>query len=343
MLPVADKGQAAQTFKVGTLVIEAPWARATPGGAQVGGGYMKITNTGKDADRLIGGSLPIAGEVEVHEMAMTGNVMKMRRLADGLEIKPGESVELKPGGNHLMFMGLRERLESRAGDQGHARVPEGGNRRGRIPRGAHRRPFGRRWRRPFAPLTRRATEAGATLSPSPRHATRTGPSNIGPAPMLTFTVHEPPNPPADRIDRAESLVFVKDGFSWMAALFCPDLAAGAPAVVAVAGLRRAERPASSSSRWSAIVDPGWVMLAGIALHLLIGFEADTLRRSALDRRGWQILGSVSGRNAAECERRFYEGWLPTQPVIAPVSGPPPLVGAPTRRTPVIGSLLGARS
>jgi uncharacterized protein YcnI len=112
LLPVADKGQAAQTFKVGTLVIEAPWARATPGGAQVGGGYMKITNTGKDADRLVGGSLPIAGEVEVHEMAMTGNVMKMRRLADGLEIKPGESVELKPGGNHLMFMGLRGGLKA---------------------------------------------------------------------------------------------------------------------------------------------------------------------------------------------------------------------------------------
>ena len=112
LLPVADKGQAAQTFKIGALVIEAPWARATPGGAQVGGGYMKITNTGKEADRLVGGSLPIAGEVEVHEMAMAGDVMKMRRLPDGLEIKPGASVELKPGGNHLMFMGLRGALKA---------------------------------------------------------------------------------------------------------------------------------------------------------------------------------------------------------------------------------------
>ena len=112
LLPVADKGQAAQTFKVGTLVIEAPWARATPGGAQVGGGYMKITNTGKEADRLVGGSLPIAGEVEVHEMTMAGDVMKMRRLPDGLEIKPGATVELKPGGNHLMFTGLRGALKA---------------------------------------------------------------------------------------------------------------------------------------------------------------------------------------------------------------------------------------
>ena len=61
LLPVADKGQVRRRrFKLGALVIEAPWARATPGGAQVGGGYMKITNTGKEADRLIGGSLPIA-------------------------------------------------------------------------------------------------------------------------------------------------------------------------------------------------------------------------------------------------------------------------------------------
>jgi periplasmic copper chaperone A len=93
-------------------VIEAPWARATPGGAKVGGGYFKITNTGKEADRLTGGSLPIAKDVEVHEMAMSGNVMKMRRLPDGLEIKPGQSVELKPGGNHLMFVELRAALKA---------------------------------------------------------------------------------------------------------------------------------------------------------------------------------------------------------------------------------------
>jgi copper(I)-binding protein len=99
------------TYKLGSLVIEAPWARATPGGAQVGGGYLKITNTGQEPDRLIGGSLPSASAVEVHEMSMADGVMKMRRLSDGLEIKPGQTVELKPGGYHLMFMGLREPLK----------------------------------------------------------------------------------------------------------------------------------------------------------------------------------------------------------------------------------------
>lgn len=100
-----------KTFKVGQLVIEAPWARATPGGAQVGGAYLKITNTGAETDRLIGGSLPIAAAVEVHEMSMTDGVMRMRKLDKGLEIKPGQTVELKPGGYHLMFTGLREGLK----------------------------------------------------------------------------------------------------------------------------------------------------------------------------------------------------------------------------------------
>jgi periplasmic copper chaperone A len=103
---VADK-----TYKAGPLVIEAPWARATPGGAQVGGAYVKITNTGAETDRLIGGSLPIATSVEVHEMSMTDGVMRMRKLEKGLEIEPGQTVELKPGGYHIMFIGLREGLK----------------------------------------------------------------------------------------------------------------------------------------------------------------------------------------------------------------------------------------
>ena len=97
--------------KVGDLQISAPWARATPKGAQIGGGYLKITNTGKTPDRLTGGVSPVAGKVEVHEMSMSGGVMKMRQLGNGLEIKPGETVELKPGGYHLMFTNLKQQLE----------------------------------------------------------------------------------------------------------------------------------------------------------------------------------------------------------------------------------------
>ncbi|UTD29035.1 DUF1775 domain-containing protein [Bradyrhizobium sp. WD16] len=102
---------AADTTKVGDLVIATPWTRATPGGAKIGGGYLKITNTGKASDRLVSISAGFAGHVEIHEMSMDGGVMKMRPLASGLEIKPGESVELKPGGYHVMFMDLKQPLK----------------------------------------------------------------------------------------------------------------------------------------------------------------------------------------------------------------------------------------
>jgi copper(I)-binding protein len=111
---IMAEAAADQVYKVGELVIEAPWTRATPGGAKVGGAYLKITNTGAETDRLIGGSLPTATAVEVHAMSMTDGVMKMRKLQEGLEIKPGQTVELKPGGYHLMFIGLSQALQ-----QGH--------------------------------------------------------------------------------------------------------------------------------------------------------------------------------------------------------------------------------
>jgi copper(I)-binding protein len=102
---------AAQHQKAGDLVIETPWTRATPGGAKVAGGFLKITNTGSAPDRLIGGTLPLAESVEVHEMAMADGIMKMRRL-DALEIPPGKSIELKPGSYHVMFMGLKDGLKA---------------------------------------------------------------------------------------------------------------------------------------------------------------------------------------------------------------------------------------
>lgn len=100
----------ASVYKAGDLVIETPWTRATPG--KIGGGYVKITNNGKEADWLIGGSSELAKDFEVHEMSMEGDVMKMRRLEKGLEIKPGTSVELKPGGYHIMLIGLARPLKA---------------------------------------------------------------------------------------------------------------------------------------------------------------------------------------------------------------------------------------
>jgi len=101
----------AHGYKAGSLQIEHPWARATPKGAAVAGGYMKITNTGTAPDRLIGGTNANAEKFEIHEMSMDGGVMKMRPLPNGLEIKPGQTVELKPGSYHLMFVGLKAPFE----------------------------------------------------------------------------------------------------------------------------------------------------------------------------------------------------------------------------------------
>ncbi len=97
-------------IKLGALVIEAPWTRATPAGAKVAGGFMTITNTGKEPDRLVGGSFPLAGRFEVHEMAVTNGVMTMRELSKGVEIAPGAKIEFKPGGFHVMFMDLKSQV-----------------------------------------------------------------------------------------------------------------------------------------------------------------------------------------------------------------------------------------
>lgn len=100
----------AEDVTIGSIKISAPWARATPKGASVGGGYMTITNTGTAPDRLVGGSTDVSRRIEVHEMKIEGGVMKMRLLANGLEIKPGQTVELNPGGYHVMFVGLKKQL-----------------------------------------------------------------------------------------------------------------------------------------------------------------------------------------------------------------------------------------
>ena len=97
--------------RVGDLVISQAWSRATPGGAKIGGGYLTIENIGSAPDRLIGGSAEIAGRVELHEMATSNGVMKMRPLDKGVAIEPGKTVKLAPGGSHLMLFDLRSPLK----------------------------------------------------------------------------------------------------------------------------------------------------------------------------------------------------------------------------------------
>lgn len=97
-------------IKVGDLEISQGWIRATLPGQPAAGGFLTIDNKGKEADRLLSASSPLTAVTQVHEMKMEGDVMKMAELADGLEIPAGSKIELKPGGFHLMFMGLEKQV-----------------------------------------------------------------------------------------------------------------------------------------------------------------------------------------------------------------------------------------
>jgi copper(I)-binding protein len=110
-LTAAQAQESKSDYKLGSLQISQPWSRATPKGASVAGAYFKITNNGTVPDRLVGGSSPIAGRFEVHEMTMDNGIMKMRLLKDGLEIKPGQSIELRPGSHHVMLLDLKKPVQ----------------------------------------------------------------------------------------------------------------------------------------------------------------------------------------------------------------------------------------
>lgn len=128
---------------------------------------------------------------------------------------------------------------------------------------------------------------------------------------LAFTVHERPDPARDRLERAEALVFIKDGFSWSAFLLGPLWLAGNGLWLALVGYL-ALVGAVTAGLDALEVSDTWISLAILAIHVALGYEADTLQRAALARRGWQSIGSVTGRSRSDCERRFFDGWLAAQ-------------------------------
>lgn len=95
----------------GDLHLSGHWTRAMLPGQKVGGGYVTITNNGSEDDRLLSATTPASGRMEIHEMAVVDDVMKMRNLPEGLPLPAGETVELKPGSYHLMFMEVEEPFE----------------------------------------------------------------------------------------------------------------------------------------------------------------------------------------------------------------------------------------
>ena len=102
----------AADYDVGSIHVSQPWARATPKGATSGAAYMTVTNNGKTPDRVACISSDASAECQIHSMTMDNNgVMVMRPVEGGLEIKPGETVTLKPGGLHMMLLNLKHPLE----------------------------------------------------------------------------------------------------------------------------------------------------------------------------------------------------------------------------------------
>ncbi len=99
----------AHGFKVGSIEIEHPWARASAGSAENGAAYMVLNNEGKEADKLVAASSPAADRVELHTHIDEGGVMKMRQI-NTVDIASGGTVKLAPGGLHVMLLGLKAPL-----------------------------------------------------------------------------------------------------------------------------------------------------------------------------------------------------------------------------------------
>ncbi len=92
---------------LGNLVIEHPWSRETTAAADVGAGFMTITNNGAEDDRLVKATAGISGMVQLHNMKMENDVMTMFEMKEGIVIPAGQTVELKPKSLHVMFMNLK--------------------------------------------------------------------------------------------------------------------------------------------------------------------------------------------------------------------------------------------
>lgn len=96
--------------KVGAIEIKDAWARATPAKAPAGGAFVTVTNTGAATDNLLGASAPVAKTVELHTHLQQGDVMRMVAVGS-IEVQPGKTVAMGPGGLHIMLIGLHAPLK----------------------------------------------------------------------------------------------------------------------------------------------------------------------------------------------------------------------------------------
>jgi hypothetical protein len=160
--------------------------------------------------------------------------------------------------------------------------------------------------------------------------------------IIACTVHEGPNPPTDRMDRAEALRFVRDGFSGQAAVAAPLWLAAHQLWPALAAYLAAVAAIGAAYTWLGLPDAA-ALIGLVAVHLIVGFEADSIERGDLERKGWSDLGSVTGANVLECQRRFFEQWLPSQPVFNSKSTTAPQPPAAPTTRPQLTSARGSSS
>jgi hypothetical protein len=140
--------------------------------------------------------------------------------------------------------------------------------------------------------------------------------------VKTYTVHEPPNPPANQVERAEGMVFVRDGFSWSALFFGPVWLLAKrmwiPLIFYVAVVTIISVVFGVIGLGGTFT--GWIVAA---LHVLLALEGSTLQRWSLEQRRWTMIGSVQGRTESDGERRFFEAWLDDRLVEAGRLSPQP--------------------
>jgi Protein of unknown function (DUF2628) len=153
--------------------------------------------------------------------------------------------------------------------------------------------------------------------------------------MAIFTVHAPPRADQSALD-AERFVFIRDGFHLWAMLFAPlwmlRWRLWLVLLIYVLGVSAVEL-----LLWLLSAPAQTHFLVEVLIALLIGFEAATLRRWTLRRRGWIELDVVGGENTEAAERRFFDGWVASADAQPPAAPPPP--AAPIRR-PLASDIIG---
>ena len=109
LAPAGLHAQPMPETRAGAIVITQPWSRAAMRGGS-GAAFLTLRNTGTAPDRLLGASTPAAGRVELHSMVRDGDVMRMRE-QPAIDLPPGQEVVLRPGGLHVMLLGLAQPLD----------------------------------------------------------------------------------------------------------------------------------------------------------------------------------------------------------------------------------------